>query len=285
MPEKTTNDAAGEAADQVELENILAGYLRAVETGNLPNEADLLQRHPELAPDLKSFFENRRQMEQIAGPLRAAGDAARPGTRHKRIQYLGDYELLDEIGCGGMGVIFKARQTSLQRMVAVKMVLDDRLPTAEDRQRFRIEAEAAASLEHPNILPIYEVGEYEGQPYFSMKLVEGASLSQRLASGSLPVREAASVMITVAHAVQFAHEHGILHRDLKPANILIDAGGSPFVTDFGLAKRVENESELTHTGAVLGTPSYMAPEQAAGRGRSVTTATDVYGLVPSSMPA
>ena len=241
MPEKITNEAPNGAVDQLGLEKVLAEYLRAVDAGNTPNEADVLRNYPELAPELKSFFENRRQIERVARPLRAPSDAARPGTRHKRIQYLGDYELLAEIGCGGMGVIFKARQTSLQRIVAVKMVLDDLLPTVEDRQRFRIEAEAAAGLEHPNILPIYEVGEHEGRQYFSMKFVEGGSLSQQLANGPLPVRVATSVMIAVAQAIRFAHARGILHRDLKPANILMDAGGTPFVTDFGLAKRVEND--------------------------------------------
>jgi WD40 repeat protein/tRNA A-37 threonylcarbamoyl transferase component Bud32 len=260
------------------LDKVLADYLRSAEVGKPLDESELLQKYPEIAADLRSFFENRRLLEIAAEPFRGNNNDLFRRAGPNRIQYLGDYELLEEIGVGGMGVIFKARQTSLRRIVAVKMVLGDRLSTFEDRQRFRIEAEAAASLEHPNILPIYEVGEYEGRQYFSMKLVEGGNWSQRFADGPQAVRESARLMVKVANAVQFAHAHGILHRDLKPANILVNHKGEPFVTDFGLAKRIKNESDLTQTGAVLGTPSYMAPEQAGGRNRSVTTATDVYGL-------
>ncbi|HEX8199060.1 MAG TPA: WD40 repeat domain-containing serine/threonine protein kinase, partial [Isosphaeraceae bacterium] len=195
-----------------------------------------------------------------------------------QVHYFGDYELIRKIAQGGMGVVYKALQVSLNRIVALKMILAGRLATEADVQRFQREAEAAAQLDHPNIVPIYEVGEHLGQHYFAMGFVDGQDLAARVAAGPLPPREAAALVRTVAEAVQYAHDRGIVHRDLKPQNILLDRRGVPRVSDFGLAKRVEGDDALTATGQVLGTPSFMPPEQAQGKLDEVGSAADVYAL-------
>jgi serine/threonine-protein kinase len=177
-----------------------------------------------------------------------------------------------------MGIVYEARQVSLNRTVAVKMILRGKLASEADQERFRAEAEAAARLDHPGIVPVYEVGEREERAYFCMKYVEGRTLSELLKSGPMPPRDAARILCAVSRAIHFAHEHGVLHRDLKPSNILIDAAGQPHVMDFGLAKQFSDPEKLTRTGAVLGTPAYMAPEQAAGARGEVSPASDVYSL-------
>jgi serine/threonine protein kinase len=193
-------------------------------------------------------------------------------------QYFGKYELLGELGRGGMGVVYKARQADLDRIVAVKMMLSGSVSSDEEVQRFRTEAEAAARLQHAHIVKVYEVGEIDGRCFYSMEYIEGPSLAKRLASGPLPCRDAARYLTFIAHAVHHAHKNGILHRDLKPSNILLDAEGHPHVTDFGLAKKLDTDSGGTRTGAVMGTPSYMSPEQAAGRVRELSARSDVYSL-------
>ena len=196
----------------------------------------------------------------------------------KKIRYFGDYELLEEVARGGMGTVFKARQTTLNRIVALKLISAGVLASPDAVKRFNTEAAAAARLDHPNIVPIYEIGEHECQPYFSMAFIDGPTLGQALGGRPMPARRAAQLLITVARAVQFAHQHGVLHRDLKPGNILLDAQGEPHLTDFGLARVIQQDSVLTHTNVVMGTPAYMSPEQARGDAQGVTTAVDVYGL-------
>jgi serine/threonine protein kinase/tetratricopeptide (TPR) repeat protein len=190
----------------------------------------------------------------------------------------GDYELLEEIGRGSQGVVYRARQKSLNRTVAIKVIGLGHWATEAHLKRFRREAEAAASLNHPDIVPIYEVGERDGSCFFSMGLVEGGQLDEIAQREAMPFRRAVELMAKLARTIHYAHEHGILHRDIKPGNILLDDKGEPHLTDFGLARLVETESTVTRTMEVLGTPSYMAPEQAAGNNARVSRATDVYGL-------
>src|SRR5438067_2854017 len=191
---------------------------------------------------------------------------------------LGDYELLEEVGRGGQGVVFRARQKSLNRTVALKVISLGQWASKVHLKRFRREAEAAASLDHPGIVPIYEVGERDGSCYFSMKFIEGGQIDEVGRRTSISLRKAAELIAKVARTVYYAHEHGILHRDIKPGNILLDQEGEPHLTDFGLARLVESESSVTQTLDVLGTPSYMAPEQAVGNNAAVSSKTDVYGL-------
>ena len=207
------------------------------------------------------------------------GHEATPDLPHgATVRYFGDYEIQKELGRGGMGVVYKARQVSLNRPVALKMIKAGALADEAELRRFQNEAEAVALLDHAGIVPVYEVGEHDGQNYFSMKLVEGGNLADQLPTFEANPRAAATLLAETAEAVHHAHMRGILHRDLKPANILIDAEGHPHVTDFGLAKLIESDVELTASGAIMGTPSYMSPEQASGRRASITTATDVHGL-------
>lgn len=212
------------------------------------------------------------------GPLEFSPQIA--GEKCPLPRQFGAYELVEELARGGMGVVYRARQVRVNRIVAVKVIAGGQFAAPDFLERFRNEAEAVASLDHSNIVPIYEVGECEGLPFFSMRLMEGGSLAKRIASGEspIPAEAAAGLIAKLAHAVHFAHQRGILHRDIKPGNVLLDAQGEPHLSDFGLAKLVEKDSSLTRTMAMLGTPSYMSPEQARGEAKQLTTAVDVYGL-------
>jgi WD40 repeat protein len=264
------------------LDAVIAGYMLAVEAGEVPNRQDLLDRHAEHADALRAFFADLDRMDRVASPLRLAGGLEATGsadanghTAPPTVRYFGDYELLEEVARGGMGIVYKARQVSLNRLVALKMILAGSFASVRDIQRFRAEAEAAANLDHPHIVPIHEVGEHDGQQYYTMKFVEGTSLAGH-PRGEL--RTEVAGLIDVARAVHHAHQHGVLHRDLKPSNVLVDPQGNWLVTDFGLAKRLAGaDRSLTESGQILGTPRYMAPEQAAGR-KDLTVAADVYSL-------
>lgn len=372
------------------LGRIIADYITAIGCGERPDRRELLQRHADLAAELRAYFTDFDRGKGALGPRGVQADTAKQGefsnTRSSppddgaaatnaeqanaclvgnapeadlasdatlalspspaaashevsnramsAARYFGDYELLGEIARGGMGVVYKARQVSLNRLAAVKMILAGHLASEADVQRFRAEAEAAANLQHPGIVAIFEVGEHGGQQFFSMEYVEGQSLAQLVREGTMPARTAAGLVAEICDAIHYAHERGVLHRDLKPANVLLqqrrgegpasspnaregstrspsntrsqssghapstatsaklgsasatplpasnrhNSGLRPKVTDFGLAKRIEGGSELTGTGQVLGTPSYMPPEQAAARRGDVGPQSDVYSL-------
>jgi serine/threonine-protein kinase len=282
------SQCGGEAA-QCELESMaaanpdLAGQLRELFATMLVTDAVAFE---------STIFDRRADAGEVgAGGGRAAprpvaeasspeaGERAAfvPGVTPLPVTW-GDYELIEEIGRGGMGVVYRAVQRSLGRVVAVKMLLRRDLASTADLSRFRSEAEAAAQLDHPGIVSIFDVGECDGHPFYSMRLIEGTTLARRLAQGPIPPREGAALLAKVADAVQAAHARGVLHRDLKPSNILIDVAGGPHVSDFGLAKRLEADASVTHTGAILGTPCYMSPEQAAGSRGDVGPTSDVWSL-------
>ncbi len=318
------------AAHDERLAAILADLTERQRSGETPDIEAVAGITSELRTELRELWATAQFASAFVGPVMAETAARKPSTPVVAPESFGDYEILEELGRGGMGVVYKVRQKSLNRLVAIKMMRDARLASESDRARFRAEAAAAAKLTHPNIITVHEVGEHEGQPYFAMEYIEGESLSQRLArQGPLPPREAARLVAEVARAVQHAHEQGILHRDLKPGNILLNAefgmrnssnvelgirnaelnqdcdeasssfripnsefriernsnfadGAFPTVMDFGLAKRFSVgggsvADARTLTGAIIGTPSYMAPEQATAR-KNLTPATDVWSL-------
>jgi serine/threonine-protein kinase len=261
--------------------------------GTTPDFESIARRYPDLVDEVRMLWATAMVAEDFASVSAVLDSVERREPAPSRPpafapqERVGDYEILEEIGRGGMGVVFRARQISLDRIVALKMILRGELASAADLARFRGEAESAARLHHPNITAVYEIGDHEGQPFFSMQFVEGTTLARRIAEGPLPAREAAQLLLPICRAIAEAHRNGLLHRDLKPSNILIDRKGHPFVSDFGLAKRVTSDkpdgdehtrSLLTHSGAIVGTPGYMAPEQAAGNRGDVGRATDVYGL-------
>ncbi|MGI9327269.1 MAG: serine/threonine-protein kinase [Pseudomonadales bacterium] len=246
-----------------------------------PGIEQLASAYPHLAKELRELWGTAMVVDAVADrPLfEDTAERSQPATLEiKPPEQLGDFELNEEIGRGGMGIVYRARQKSLGRDVAVKLILRGAQASADEQARFQAEVAAAATLDHPHIVPIYDVGTAEGYHYFGMKLINGQTLASKMAEGPLPEREAAELIMVVARAIQYAHQQGVIHRDLKPANILLDQLGQPHVSDFGLAKQVTTSKSLTQTGAILGTPTYMAPEQAASGRGLVGPLSDVYSL-------
>jgi len=261
---------------------ILSDVADAICQGELVDLEIICGENPDLADEIRQLW-SALLVTDTAGAIYDEGLSDEPGiSRWKSLSLpttIGDYNLIEELGRGGMGVVFRARQISLDREVAIKMILRGRLASEADLQRFLAEASATARLEHPNIVPVYEAGDIDGRPFFSMQLVVGETLADRVANhGPLPQRETASIVAAIARATGFAHDHGVLHRDLKPSNILIAADGTPLITDFGLAKQSGSGADLTQSGMLVGTPAYMSPEQAGGRRNLIGPASDVYSL-------
>jgi len=305
----TDRDSMSDSADSIpdeQLFDVLDRYMQLLHSDGIAARADLIAAHPQLAELLRCLdeLESLAPMSNVVSPQRgnrdptmAPGDHAQhsdpidmltplggesmaPGSADEtgRLGSFGRYELLEELGRGGMGVVYRARQSDLDRTVAVKMILASRFASADEVRRFYAEARAAGSLQHPNIVGIHEVGEIDGQHYFAMDLVEGSSLTEVIHHGDRSPDAAAETIAIVARAVAYLHEQGIVHRDLKPSNILLDAEGRPYVTDFGLARIFADDGRHTQTGTIIGTPGYMSPEQAAGRTADVSPKSDVYSL-------
>lgn len=274
-----------EAAREERLARLLTELTDQARRGQPVRFDAIVQLHPDLADELRPLWATAQLAEELGRSV-AEPPAVPPESPPSLPRSFGDYELLELLGQGGMGVVYRAWDQRLNRQVALKMILRGELATPVDLARFRAEAEATARLDHPHIVPVYEVGEHDGQSYFTMRYVAGTTLARRLAAGPLPPCEAAQLIAQISGAVYHAHQAGILHRDLKPANILLAIPPAsslttdhwPLVTDFGLAKRVAGGEHLTQTGAILGTPSYMAPEQAFGTPGALGPASDVYSL-------
>ena len=269
-------DQSKPSSASTELDEIIAEYIFAEEAGELVSRDELLATYPDYAGQLQQFFTDRDQFRRLASPL--SPEAARRNDLPASVRYFGDYELLDEIAQGGMGVVYKARQKTLNRIVAVKMVLAGHLASDQDIKRFEEEAKTAATLKHRSIVPIHEVGRNHGQHYFSMDFVDGPNLAEVIRTDPPSPKKAARIIQEVAEAVNYAHQEGIVHRDIKPSNILIDPSGDVQITDFGLALRVGDGSQLTQSGQILGTPAYMPPEQALGKRDLVGPASDIYAM-------
>lgn len=263
------------------LADLLDDVMRQQQEGREPDWTRIADEHPDLLDEARALLATAQLADELADDAHAETVSPPGGVIDvpDLDGQFGDYILQEELGRGGMGVVYLARQQSLGRQVAMKMLLGGDAATLQDRQRFRSEAEAAARLDHPHIVPVYEVGETSGRPYFSMKYIEGETLAARLHEGPLASEKAVRLMLALCSAVAAAHENGILHRDLKPSNVLLDEAGTPFITDFGLAKQLEaGELSLTESGAIIGTPGYLSPEQASGGRQPVGPATDIYSL-------
>lgn len=277
QPARTTVDPR-----EQEFANLLTGLMDRVADGEELDLDQTLAEHPEYADELQDLW-GTITVTSVAGSRSSSAEQSEPDrpAQNLALPYeLGSYRLLEEIGRGGMGIVYRAQRKSDGQFVAVKMILAGNFASEGERERFQAEANAAAQLDHPHIAPIYEIGQHCGMPFYCMKLIEGQTLTQRLSPGPMPARQAASVAAKICLAIQYAHGQGVLHRDIKPSNVLIDEDGEPYIVDFGLAKQESSAGQLTHSGAVLGTPSYMSPEQAAGSGSAtpVSFASDVYSL-------
>ena len=280
-------------ADEAALGDLLSLWDRERAGGRNVSAAELCRDHPHLLPEVERQIALLRCMDRVAHPGDTAvemgaldssgqdttGPYDSPATTGTAPDLrIPGYEVLGVLGRGGMGVVYKAKHLKFQRLVALKMILAGEHASPEDETRFLAEARAVARLSHPNIVQIHEIGEHEGRPYFSLEFVDGGNLAERLKGPPLSDKAAAKLVATLAEAMRHAHERGVIHRDLKPANVLLARDGAPKITDFGLAKSLGAGASQTISGAVLGTPSYMAPEQAGGRSSDVGPATDVYAL-------
>ncbi len=299
MKERRDPENAARDPDPI-LVSLLEEMTLALRNGGRLEIEPFIETHPDLATDIRSLWATICVVEEMVStsaswdndlravdegestrdwPLRSPAPTLGSMNRERRF---GDYELLEELGRGGMGVVALAREHGRDRVVALKRLLRGPDSTSQDLDRFRTETMAASRLAHPHIVPVFRVGEHEGQPFFTMQFIEGTTLARKLIAGPLSAPEAARLLIPVCRGVAHAHEHGVLHRDLKPSNILIDREGNPYVSDFGLAKRVDVASSLTPSGGIVGTPSYLPPEHAgrsdSGRRPAPAASGDVYGL-------
>jgi serine/threonine-protein kinase len=280
LPDPALEELAHHVSDCADCASTL-GALRAEDTAGA-GLREALQGPPVAEPGFEQLEARVRalvpDLSATAVKIGVPAEAVRPEEAERLPRPFGPYELLGRLGRGGVGVVYLARQLGLNRLVALKHLRAGSYAEPEERARFRTEGQALARLRHANVVQVYEVGEHDGQPYLAMELVEGGSLARKLAAGPLPQRDAAALVRELAGAVHAVHQRGVVHRDLKPGNVLLDADGTAKVSDFGLAKLLDAEAEHTHTGTVLGTASYMAPEQAEGRSRHAGPATDVWAL-------
>lgn len=262
--------------------DVLSSLTERLQGGESIELSDVVERFPNYKDELTELWPLVMLTEMAgenASPVDEKAAAKENELTEKQLPTtFGDFELVEEIGRGGMGVVYRARQQSLGREVALKLILLDHLASETDRARFYAEARAAAKLEHPHIVPVYDLGDVQGRPYISMKLIEGSTLSSQLQNGHMDGKSAAKLLIPLCQAVQYAHENSVLHRDVKPSNIMINHEGQAFLTDFGLAKDLRETPTLTRTGAVVGTPAYMPPEQASGQKPTLDPTSDVYSL-------
>jgi tRNA A-37 threonylcarbamoyl transferase component Bud32/WD40 repeat protein len=286
-----TNPSSERGQHELQLDALIAEYYEAAERGQPPDRAEFLRLHPDFANELREFFADVGQIEQVAPPLRPALEDTKQYDSSRNsslspgglVRYIGDYEILEQIGSGGMGVVYKARQAKLKKIVALKMIKMGQLASEQEVRRFQAEARAAANLDHPGIVAVHEVGVHHGHHYDAMDYVAGDSLSKLHRDEPVASRRAAELVKQLAEAMHYAHCQGIVHRDLKPANVLLTTTGVPRITDFGLAKRLWTDDDsaavsMTESGQIIGTAGYMSPEQAAGKTRVVGPPADIYAL-------